>query len=316
MKTYRLNSPALASILFTAAVVAAAENDGPTKPLARSPCPAGVRAGPVDCATGRCRPTAAFVPQGILARDEASQGRAPYRRPRRLRSETQWPPPRRDRHQPAVVAIRAHPLLPRVRRDPPPASRRQLPRRHAINSFWDNPRRRAAISSSARNARRTSRCCSGRVDAARSRRQRPAPRHGQLVADAAGPVTFSHIFAGEDFDARLVQPDWDRPVSTTHWTPARAAQAPRGFWFRKPGRPSCPAKNSHRSKSRNPRRASGCTVPPELRRATARQTGRRQVRRPNQLPLRRAQEPAGPPVRRLQRRLRTRHRWPAARTSG
>lgn len=42
-----------------------------------------------------------------------------------------------------------------------------------------------------------------------------------------GPVVFSHIFAGEDFDARRRQPGWDRPrFDDAAWQPARAALAP------------------------------------------------------------------------------------------
>ncbi len=44
---------------------------------------------------------------------------------------------------------------------------------------------------------------------------------------ATGPVTFSHIFAGEDFDARLHIPGWDRAglVGDT-WQPVRVVAAP------------------------------------------------------------------------------------------
>ncbi|MHB1035470.1 MAG: alpha-L-rhamnosidase-related protein [Pirellulales bacterium] len=44
---------------------------------------------------------------------------------------------------------------------------------------------------------------------------------------AAGPIVFSHIFAGEDFDARRRQPGWDRPgCDDRAWQPARVAAAP------------------------------------------------------------------------------------------
>lgn len=37
----------------------------------------------------------------------------------------------------------------------------------------------------------------------------------------AGPITFSSIYGGEDFDARLVQPGWDRPgFDDAKWPPA------------------------------------------------------------------------------------------------
>ena len=46
---------------------------------------------------------------------------------------------------------------------------------------------------------------------------------------ADGPITFSHIFAGEDFDARRQLPGWDRAGFDDHaWEPAREAVAPPG----------------------------------------------------------------------------------------
>lgn len=45
----------------------------------------------------------------------------------------------------------------------------------------------------------------------------------------AGPLIFSHIFAGEDFDARAQQPGWDRPgFDDRAWQAARPASAPPG----------------------------------------------------------------------------------------
>jgi len=46
---------------------------------------------------------------------------------------------------------------------------------------------------------------------------------------ANGPLTFSHIFAGEDFDARAQQPGWDRPgFDDGAWQPVRRVGAPSG----------------------------------------------------------------------------------------
>jgi hypothetical protein len=46
---------------------------------------------------------------------------------------------------------------------------------------------------------------------------------------AAGPVVFSHIYAGEDFDARAQQPGWERAgFDDRAWQPARLASAPPG----------------------------------------------------------------------------------------
>jgi hypothetical protein len=43
-----------------------------------------------------------------------------------------------------------------------------------------------------------------------------------------GPMVFSHLFAGEDFDARRDQPGWDGPrFDDGGWLPARAAAAPQ-----------------------------------------------------------------------------------------
>jgi alpha-L-rhamnosidase len=43
----------------------------------------------------------------------------------------------------------------------------------------------------------------------------------------AGPVTFSHIFGGEDFDARRVLAGWDTPrFNAAQWTAAREVAAP------------------------------------------------------------------------------------------
>lgn len=53
---------------------------------------------------------------------------------------------------------------------------------------------------------------------------------------ADGPVTFSHLFAGEDFDARRQLPGWDRAgFDDRAWLPARETTAPPGklelqFW--------------------------------------------------------------------------------------
>ena len=42
-----------------------------------------------------------------------------------------------------------------------------------------------------------------------------------------GPITFSHIYAGEDYDARLEQPGWDAPgFNDSSWLSPRTASAP------------------------------------------------------------------------------------------
>ena len=46
---------------------------------------------------------------------------------------------------------------------------------------------------------------------------------------ASGPITFSSIYGGEDFDARLVRRDWDQPgFDDSNWQPAQTANGPGG----------------------------------------------------------------------------------------
>jgi hypothetical protein len=46
---------------------------------------------------------------------------------------------------------------------------------------------------------------------------------------ASGPITFSSIYGGEDFDARLVQRGWDQPgFNDANWQPAQTANGPGG----------------------------------------------------------------------------------------
>ncbi len=52
---------------------------------------------------------------------------------------------------------------------------------------------------------------------------------GRTWRTSAGPVMFSHIYAGEDFDARRKQPGWDTPgFDDRAWQPARVAPPPGG----------------------------------------------------------------------------------------
>ena len=45
----------------------------------------------------------------------------------------------------------------------------------------------------------------------------------------AGPVTFSHVYGGEDYDARLDQAGWNKPgFSDAKWEPAVVTQGPGG----------------------------------------------------------------------------------------
>ncbi len=69
----------------------------------------------------------------------------------------------------------------------------------------------------------------------------PGGTRTRIVSDetwktSPGPVTFSHVYAGEDYDARLEQARWDSPgFDHANWKPAVRAEAPRGrlekqFW--------------------------------------------------------------------------------------
>ena len=57
-------------------------------------------------------------------------------------------------------------------------------------------------------------------------------RRTAVVSDAswksaAGPVTFSHVYGGEDYDARLEVPGWDMPgFDDGKWTPLSIAKPP------------------------------------------------------------------------------------------
>ncbi|MGD0890478.1 MAG: family 78 glycoside hydrolase catalytic domain [Terracidiphilus sp.] len=56
--------------------------------------------------------------------------------------------------------------------------------------------------------------------------------HQTVVTDpswqtAPAPITFSEIYGGESYDARLTQHDWSSPhFNSAHWTPALAAEPP------------------------------------------------------------------------------------------
>ncbi len=46
---------------------------------------------------------------------------------------------------------------------------------------------------------------------------------------AAGPITFSSVYGGEDYDARLAQPGWDQPgFDASKWQPAQVVSGPGG----------------------------------------------------------------------------------------
>jgi len=46
---------------------------------------------------------------------------------------------------------------------------------------------------------------------------------------ATGPIVFSCVYGGEDYDARLEKPNWDRPgFDDSSWNPVRATEGPGG----------------------------------------------------------------------------------------
>ena len=57
-------------------------------------------------------------------------------------------------------------------------------------------------------------------------------KHQTIITDptwltASSPITFSEIYGGESYDARLAQPGWSTPhFNTAHWTAATAATPP------------------------------------------------------------------------------------------
>jgi hypothetical protein len=105
------------------------------------------------------------------------------------------------------------------------------------NSFWNNPNPPQ-----------------GRYNKAGPQRRAPTPflLRAELIWDtgqgprrlgtdaswrvAPGPIVFSHVYAGEDFDARRDPYGWDRPgFDAAQWQPPRLADAPQGalkrqFW--------------------------------------------------------------------------------------
>ena len=70
---------------------------------------------------------------------------------------------------------------------------------------------------------------------------------------ASGPITFSCIYGGEDYDAQLEQPGWDQPdFYDAAWTNAAIMNGPRRQRAAQPD-PPCPSASitsSSRSKSR------------------------------------------------------------------
>jgi len=77
--------------------------------------------------------------------------------------------------------------------------------------------------------------------------------HTHLASDASwkstgGPVTFSHVYGGEDYDARLELPGWDSPgFDDRNWTAVAVAGAPaakleKQFWPPLRGKEVFPAK--------------------------------------------------------------------------
>jgi len=54
----------------------------------------------------------------------------------------------------------------------------------------------------------------------------------QTWTTSGGPITFSSIYGGEDYDARLEQPAWDKAAfNDSTWTPAEETSDPGGDLF-------------------------------------------------------------------------------------
>jgi hypothetical protein len=97
------------------------------------------------------------------------------------------------------------------------------------NSFWNNPNPPAGRYNKGGPQRKADEPFLLRADI----RYEPASSvAGSIGTDetwrtAAGPVVFSHIYAGEDFDMRAQQAGWDRAgFDDRAWQPARKATAP------------------------------------------------------------------------------------------
>ncbi len=96
------------------------------------------------------------------------------------------------------------------------------------NSFWNNPDPPAGRYNKQGPQRKADQpfllCAQIRCE----------PANGTIGTDetwraADGPVVFSHVYAGEDFDARDQQQGWDRAGFDDHaWQPARLAATPSG----------------------------------------------------------------------------------------
>ena len=96
------------------------------------------------------------------------------------------------------------------------------------NSFWNNPDPPAGRYNKQGPQRKADQpfllCAQIRCE----------PANGTIGTDetwraADGPVVFSHVYAGEDFDARDQQQGWDRAGFDDHaWQPARLAATPPG----------------------------------------------------------------------------------------
>lgn len=71
---------------------------------------------------------------------------------------------------------------------------------------------------------------------------------------AESPLTFSHIYAGEDYDARRMQTGWDKPgFDDRAWKPVRTVSAPAGVMERYTAPPIKAFETFQPSEIRNPR---------------------------------------------------------------
>src|SRR5208282_3797536 len=96
------------------------------------------------------------------------------------------------------------------------------------NSFWSNPNPPPGRYNKQGPQRKADEpfllCAEIRLEGSR----------GSIATDetwraADGPVVFSHVYAGEDYDARKESRGWDRAGFDDHaWQPARLASAPPG----------------------------------------------------------------------------------------
>ena len=187
---------------------------------------------PMDCPAGRFRRPGALP----LVRKEFSLDAQPVRVTLRIvglgdfDALRQRPAARRHGHEPALVAVREDDLLPGVRHLGLVHPGAQLRGRDARQFVLEQSQSAPGPLQQARPAakgRRAVPALRRSHSGAQRRQRRAASARDDTWRPADGPVVFSHVYAGEDFDARRQQPGWDRAgFDDRAWQPARVVPRP------------------------------------------------------------------------------------------